>query len=201
MASVDPKDIPQSLLPPGESRKKETDAIGTLDAYSFVTKRPVGRAVDIHRLVHLATRNWLRKEGLLAYWTGKVVARLAEVLADSGHHNRVVWRTYLPHAGYALGSDLVDEDGEDRINLLMRCGKCLYDDGRYNEAEIPFNQAMKTRKRVLSAEHPSTLTSMANLAFTWKNQGRFAGALQLRGMRPPTISDYRPQSPSHSIII
>ena len=26
------------------------------------------------------------------------------------------------------------------------------------------------RKRVLKEEHPSTLTSMANLAFTWKSQ-------------------------------
>jgi AAA+ ATPase superfamily predicted ATPase len=33
MACVDSKDIPQSLLPPGPSRKKEIEAIGTLDAY------------------------------------------------------------------------------------------------------------------------------------------------------------------------
>ena len=38
MAYVDPKDIPQSLLPPGPSQKKETGAIGTLDAYSFVSR-------------------------------------------------------------------------------------------------------------------------------------------------------------------
>ena len=63
MACVDPKDIPQSLLPPGLSRKKEIDALGTLSAYSFISRRPVDVALDLHRLVHLATRNWLRKEG------------------------------------------------------------------------------------------------------------------------------------------
>ena len=29
---------------------------------------------------------------------------------------------------------------------------------------------VKTNKRVLGAEHPSTLTCMNNLAFTWKRQ-------------------------------
>ena len=66
MACVDAKDIPQSLLPPGQSRKKEIDAMGILQGYSFIAKRSADSAVNIHRLVHLAMRNWLRKEGLLA---------------------------------------------------------------------------------------------------------------------------------------
>jgi len=31
---------------------------------------------------------------------------------------------------------------------------------------------VETRKRVLGAEHPDTLTTMNNLAWTWKCQGR-----------------------------
>jgi NB-ARC domain len=65
MSCVDEKDIPQSLLPPGLSRKKEIDAIGILDAYSFISRRAVDHALDMHRLVHLVTRSWLRKEGWL----------------------------------------------------------------------------------------------------------------------------------------
>ena len=34
-------------------------------------------------------------------------------------------------------------------------------------------RVMETRKKVLGAEHPSTLTSMANLASTYWNQGRW----------------------------
>ncbi|KAH7319053.1 hypothetical protein BKA65DRAFT_356306, partial [Rhexocercosporidium sp. MPI-PUGE-AT-0058] len=45
-------------------------------------------------------------------------------------------------------------------------------DGRYNEAEASFLEVMETRKRVLGAEHPSTLTSIVNLASTYRNQGR-----------------------------
>jgi Tetratricopeptide repeat len=38
---------------------------------------------------------------------------------------------------------------------------------------------METRKKKLGADHPSTLTSMANLAFMWKEQGRDAEAISL----------------------
>jgi hypothetical protein len=51
--------------------------------------------------------------------------------------------------------------------------------GRWKEAEELFGQVMETRKRVLGVEHPSTLTSMANLASTYMNQGRWKEAEQL----------------------
>ncbi|KAM7211335.1 hypothetical protein V8F06_013291 [Rhypophila decipiens] len=38
---------------------------------------------------------------------------------------------------------------------------------------------METRKTKLGADHPDTLTSMNNLAFTWKGQGRLKDALDL----------------------
>jgi hypothetical protein len=38
---------------------------------------------------------------------------------------------------------------------------------------------MRTSLRVLGPEHPSTLTSMNNLAFTWKGQGKGKEALAL----------------------
>ncbi|KAF6829736.1 Kinesin light chain 1 [Colletotrichum musicola] len=38
---------------------------------------------------------------------------------------------------------------------------------------------METRKRVLGEEHPDTLTSMANLAFTWQSQNRWNDAILL----------------------
>jgi hypothetical protein len=179
IACIDPKDIPQSLLPAGASQKKETDAIGTLDAYSFIIRRPVDLALDLHQLVHLATRNWLRKEGLITQWTKRAISRLEEVFPDHGHKNRSLWRTYLPHARYALLSNLVDKNGKIRMNLTWRFGMCLYSDGRYNEAKVSFIEVAERQKKVLGAEHPDTLTSMANLASTYRNQGRWKEAEEL----------------------
>ena len=179
MACVEPKDIPQSLLPPGASRKREIDAIGTLTAYSFITRRPADMALDLHRLVHLATRNWLRKEKQLAQSTEKAIVRLEDVFPDHSHKNRSLWRTYLPHVRCALESDAVDKDWEPRMDLLWRYGSCLYEDGRWDEAEKINVQVMEIRKEKLGADHPSTLTSMANLAETYRNQGRLDEAEKL----------------------
>ncbi|KAJ5128088.1 hypothetical protein N7448_008867 [Penicillium atrosanguineum] len=38
-------------------------------------------------------------------------------------------------------------------------------------------QVMETRKTKLGEDHPDTLTSMANLAFTWKSSGHDAKAV------------------------
>ena len=42
-----------------------------------------------------------------------------------------------------------------------------------------FVQVMETRKRALGQQHPDTLTSMANLASTYWNQGRWQEAEEL----------------------
>ena len=179
MACMEPKDIPRSLLPPGSTRKKEVDAIGTLTAYSFVNKRPADECLDLHRLVHLATRSWLRKEKLFAQSTKRAISRLGEVFPDHEHQNRAAWRKYLAHASYALKSDVASDDDEARTRLLWKLGLCLYQEGRWYETERAFLQVMETRKRVLGPEHPDTLICMANLASTYRNKGRWGEAEEL----------------------
>ncbi|OCK73604.1 kinesin light chain, partial [Lepidopterella palustris CBS 459.81] len=176
MSCIDPKAIPQSLLPPVRSRKKMVDAIGTLSAYSFISKRPADQSFDLHRLVHLATRNWLREQDLLAEWTSKAIARLADVFPESDSGNRTLWRIYLPHVQYVYASDLFQENLEGSLVLLQKFGLCLLRDGRWNEAEKSFMQVVETKKRILGQENPSTLTSIANLASTYRNQGRWKEA-------------------------
>ena len=59
MSCIDPRDIPQSLLPPDTSQVKQQNALGLLKAYSFITGQADDQTVSLHRLVHVATRNWL----------------------------------------------------------------------------------------------------------------------------------------------
>jgi hypothetical protein len=179
LSCVSARDIPQSLLPPAQSQKKEMDALGTHSAYSFVSRRSATNSLDIHRLVHLATRNWLRREESLAKWAAQAVTRLGEVFPDNDHENRSVWRLYLPHAQYVLESSSSEDGVEEKSILLWKFGMCLYSDRRYNEAETPILRVMETRRRVLGPEHPDTLTSMANLASTYRNQGRWTEAEEL----------------------
>jgi tetratricopeptide (TPR) repeat protein len=179
MSCIDSKNIPQSLLPPAPSKKAMVDAIGTLDAYSFITRRPEDQSFDLHRLVHLATRNWLQEEGLLTGWTDKAVSQLARVFPTDGHASRSVWRAYLPHARYVLASNAQNRDLEDAVSLRHSVGFCLLVDGKYSDAEELFVQVMETRKRVLGIEHPDTLLGIGNLASTYRDQGRLKEAKEL----------------------
>ena len=179
MACVDWKDIPQSLLPAGASRKKEREAIGTLMAYSFIVMRGEATAYDLHRLVHLVTRNWLQRENLLSHWVQAAIEGLNGLFPDHDHQNRAEWRTLQPHAAYALHIDVVAHDNSPRLDLAWKYAMSLYSDGRYREAEGPFKEASQTFKKVLGEEHPDTLTSMANLASTYRNQGRWKEAEEL----------------------
>src|SRR5436305_10940741 len=178
MSCLDPKNIPQSLLPPAKSLKRANDAIGTLSAYSFFTKQ-ADQSFDLHPLVHLATRERLRREMSLERWASKAISRLNEVFPHHDHKNRSVWRAYLPHARYVLNSDLIKNSVKEKAELVWKFGMCLYSVGRYKEAEGSFARVRESRKRVLGKELPDTLTSMANLASTFWNQGRWKEAEEL----------------------
>jgi tetratricopeptide (TPR) repeat protein len=179
MACIDRKDVPLALLPTAPPRE-EMDAVGTLDAYSLITKRTAESALDLHRLVHLAIRNWLQKQGLLSQRTQVAITRLLEVFPDDNHGNRSKWRRLLPHAKYALLFGRTGQESEARANLVQKCAMTLYSDGRFIEAEAYFHEAVQNLRRVLGEEHPYTLTSMANLALTYSNQGRWKEAEELK---------------------
>ncbi|PZD25883.1 CDC6, Cdc6-related protein, AAA superfamily ATPase, partial [Pyrenophora tritici-repentis] len=188
-ACVDRKDISLELLEAASPQARE-DAIKVLDKYALVTRRPAESALDLHRLVHQALRKWLQLRGQLRQWTQHTITQLLRVFPDNEHSNRSKWRRLLPHAQYALSHVLADDDDEQRLDLAWKCATTLYSDGRYeeakelnqgrwNDAEKLEVQVMETRKTKLGADHPDTLTSMANLASTYRNQGRWNDAEKL----------------------
>lgn len=182
MACMHHRDIPQSLLPRGRSRRQEMDAIGTLSAYSFVSRRPGGTVLDLHRLVHLTMRNWLRQAGLLHKWTEKAVSRVGEVLPEAEHEHgtTAVWRAYLPHAQQVLASDLVSEESAQRVELLRKYGRCVYSDGRWNEAEAMFYKIVEIEGRVHSKNSGTVQSGWLWLASTYSKQGRWSEAEEIQ---------------------
>jgi tetratricopeptide (TPR) repeat protein len=184
MSCLDPNKIPKSLLPPAQPKKKVIDAIGTLGACSFIAKRPTDQPLDdqsfdLHRLVHLATRNWLREQGALSGWAEKAVARLTEIFPNSDHENRSMWTAYLPHARHIVGPNLLEESSRERFVLLEKIGLCLVVDGKYVEAEEMQSRVFEWRKRTLGEEHPDTLRSANNLAEALERAGNYREAERL----------------------
>ncbi|KAI9149039.1 Vegetative incompatibility protein [Paramyrothecium foliicola] len=176
MACVDAKDIPISLLPPATSRKKETDALGTLQGYSFITKQSPNELITIHRLVHLATRNWLRENSTLQDWTVAAIARLNELLRDPLQERGSRWRPLLPHANTIVASGRC---GESRVQYAKLCqcyGICLVSDGRYQEAEAPLQRAIEIFKDDLIHDHAFVSGGQIFLSAVYRHLGQWREA-------------------------
>jgi tetratricopeptide (TPR) repeat protein len=180
MACLARQNIPRSLLPVASSKKKEIDAIGTLTAYSFITKHEINDSFDVHRLVHIATRNWLRNENQLLIWIDKAFIQLADNSPTGDHKNRAIWIIYLPHASHVLAQSRLSARNENaKITLLHNVGQCLHNNGQYREAEQIHRQVLELNKKVLGPEHPDTLTSMNNVATALSNQGNYHKAEEM----------------------
>ncbi|KAE8376634.1 hypothetical protein BDV26DRAFT_305487 [Aspergillus bertholletiae] len=180
MACISPRDIPQSFLPQPASKKKLYDTVGLLKAYSFINEQTGHGLLSLHRLVHLATRNWMRKKNQFTQNILKATDRLNEIFPDSSHKNRNLWQQYLPHALLVLEESEIQKQHEKYIYLRQKVGACLYSDGRYNNTEELQVQVMDTHKQILGPEHPVTLTSIGNLASIYLNQGRQKEAEELQ---------------------
>ncbi|KAL4940333.1 hypothetical protein BDV06DRAFT_23172 [Aspergillus oleicola] len=179
MACIDPQNIPKSFLPRPVSTKKITDALGLLDAYSFIDLQPGNRYINLHRLVHLATRSWMRREERYILYITRAANRLNEIFPDNNHTNRQLWREYLPHALFLLNDSEFQGQQEQYIDFIENVGTCLHSDGRHSEAEKLMVQVINTRRPVQGSEHPDTLFSMASLASTYAGQGQWNKAEKL----------------------
>lgn len=156
------KDIPISLLPVA-SKVQMREALGTLKAYAFITERGVPEAFDMHRLVRIVMRNWLRGKGELVKWHTDVVQRLYKEYPLPRHESRQTLTQYLPH-----GQAVLDISGasmtEEHLVLLFKMSKSYGMLGKYTEAERLQRQTIERCKEMFGREHTKTLLVMKNLS-------------------------------------
>ncbi|KAJ5021108.1 hypothetical protein J3E73DRAFT_435012 [Bipolaris maydis] len=172
MSCIEWKAIPRSILPRVRSRVRMTNAIGTLCAYSFLTKRDNQDEYDIHRLVHLATRIWVRQYGDTRRVVEKGIRRVARIFPSDDYANRTKWRTYLPHAVRLL-EDNQDSSIKERSELCLSVGMCLKADGRLLE------HVVRIEAEVLAEDHDDRLASQHELARAYKADGQVRKAIRL----------------------
>ena len=176
MSQIEPKAIPQSLLPELGSEEETVDAIGTLCAYDFVARRN-DEMLDMHSLVHLATRIWVR-EGLGVQVAEKAIRHLEAVFPSNDYENRSLWREYLPHALRILQGNEVD-DLEEKYDLCFWAGQCLRVDGRIKEAVKCLDICYKWRMDNFADNHPNRLASQHVLAMAYQDDGQIKKAVAL----------------------
>ncbi|KAI4592830.1 hypothetical protein KJ359_010383 [Pestalotiopsis sp. 9143b] len=179
------KNIPTSLLPRGENKEEEDEALGILEGYAFISMREQGDAFDIHRLVRLAARNWVKQEWDVALVDPDSHDKLGKYAESAEMHREALQLRKL-----VLGAKHPDTL-ESMNNLAM----VLDSQGKYEEAEKMHRETLERRKSVLGAEHPDTLRSIMNLANVLYNQGKYEEAEK---MHRQTLELKRPvMGPEH----
>jgi tetratricopeptide (TPR) repeat protein len=178
ISCVEPKAIPRSMLPPFASESAMVNAIGTLRAYAFIARRGTTRIFDMHSLVYLATRRWVRQQKRAAQVEEGAVQHLAKIFPARDYSQQDRWRAYMPHAlGILRRKDTADM--EQRYLLCIKAGRCLLADGRLKEASQCFSESYSWRKEHLPHRDPHTLLAQYELAQTYSRTGQVKIAISL----------------------
>jgi hypothetical protein len=85
--------------------------------------------LDMHRLVHFATRIWIGPDGSAAATRRAALKHLSKGFPWGDYANREIWRAYLPHMA-RIDKGIQGEEGEERSKLCLKVGLCLCVDGR-----------------------------------------------------------------------
>ncbi|KAH0566341.1 hypothetical protein GP486_000247, partial [Trichoglossum hirsutum] len=178
MSCIEPKAIPRSILPPMQPEERMVRAIGTLCAYSFVTKRGGKDMYDIHRLVHLAARLWVEKCGAEAVTVERAIQHVSIVFPYAEYTSRSVRREYLIHALRLLKVEL-GRDIKERYELCLKVGQSLREEGRIREAIAWLEESYQWRKDNFTEEHFDRLESQKTLAVAYQADGQVKKALGL----------------------
>jgi len=154
--------------------------IGVLVSFSLIKREQSSELLSIHPLVHCWSREkMLKPEQERTYQIGSIILSGA-VSWRFTSQDYALRRLIFPHikANELYGSlmGLVKQYNDDQWSKFALV---MMENGDWNKAEQLLIEVMDMRKKLLGTEHPSTLTSMANLASTYQIQGRWNEAEQL----------------------
>jgi tetratricopeptide (TPR) repeat protein len=187
MAYMANNDIPETLLPSSKGKIKRAEAIGTLKAYAFVTERTIRnggqkaqasqptKTFDIHPLVHLAIRGWLKAHGQWSLYLTEIMQRMFDAFTHRETDSRDKWMPYLLHASHF--ADIPElHTREDSIQLLSLVGRRYLRLGRYFASEMYFRKAFERSEIILGRSDPCTKAHLHDRGVALMVAGRFKEA-------------------------
>lgn len=198
MCIMDSHALPISLLGSRDRPEDFIKALGTLQAFSMITPRKIEvdingtheKTFDLHRLVRLSMRNWLKLHEQLDFWMAATLKTLSQRYPDlesTEGQQQQKWILYLPHALIILNSDQFKTGSQDGNSTSIfksqaatgqhaadgiMCGLCAaklmlevsktfeHLQSQPVECSAWARQALTLREHILGYTHSDTLESM-----------------------------------------
>lgn len=149
-----------------KNERQRHEAIGTLMAYAFIIRRGSTESFDVHRLVRLVMRNWLKEQGKERQQAAKTIGWLSASFPRPNKLNKDLWVAYMPHVQSALKVSQMSTGGRPLWDLMRHAGNGSRLLRKTEEAEQMHRQALELKEKVLGPEDPEVLASLHDLAVT-----------------------------------
>ncbi len=163
--------LSQALANAPEDELVLPELLEELTRYSLIRLETEHR-YSIHRLVQEVLRDALKAEE--QQWQSRVIEALNQTFPDVEFKNWGQCERLIEQV-QAIERQTATQTSE-LARLLNQTGHFLYEQGRYSEAEPLYLDALNIYRSQLGNEHPSTATSLNNLALLYSAQGRYREA-------------------------
>jgi tetratricopeptide (TPR) repeat protein len=156
------------------------DDILTLENFGFISIMFSNKAFEMHRLVQLAVRAWLRSRDALVPWRDQSIHKLAEVFPKPDYQEWGTCSSLFPHAFLSIkhrpdGVDLLKKWGV----MLQRAGLYIVQQGQTKTAEKIFIAVERVYSDQFGSDAVVTLACTTNIANIYWMQGRWQEAEEL----------------------
>ncbi|WPJ65269.1 hypothetical protein SMAC4_13900 [Sordaria macrospora] len=160
-----------------EKEDDETDSgfednIAMLTDFCLVTVSEIGETFEMHGLVQLSTRTWLKACGREEEFKHQFVSRIAALFPPGGYSNWATCQRLFPHVEKAVDYRPVESKLEEAwATLLYNGGWYAELQGRYEVAEKMARKSMRSRKKILGREDERALASTSLYAEVLRDKG------------------------------
>lgn len=121
MSFMDRQSIPAALLTTDEESTMDfEEAVGTLEAYSFISVDDSGSDYSLHRLVHTVTRAWLNGYGDASSSQAQALSSLSSKFPDGEFETWETCARYLPHAESVISRSSGNQDDRSHSQVESR---------------------------------------------------------------------------------
>lgn len=150
-----------------------------LKDFCLIAVSEEGDRFEMHRLVQLSIKSWLKAAGLQEEFMQQYITQMAESFPEADYENWATCQDLFAHVQMALDYRPNEDNLRHWGSLFYRGGHYAFQQGKYYLAEQMSKKSKKAREKKFRKNASPILQSMSLLAMIITNQGRWDEAEKL----------------------